>query len=186
MIAVNAEGSSPASNEVTGTATSLPSAPNPPQNLAAAGHDGYVILTWQAPSSPGTSAIIRYDIFRGTDAGSIGTTAIDEVAAGTLTYNDSTVTNDQPYYYQVKAVNSVGSSIASNTAQGTPSQTGTAPGAPTSLVAVGHVGYIQLSWVAPTDTGSGVSNYQIFRGTTADGEGATLGHGLGWQPDLHR
>jgi predicted phage tail protein len=171
--AVNSVGSSPSSNVVSGTATAVPTVPNPPQNLAASGHDGFVILTWQTPSSPGTSAIIRYDIFRGTSAGSIGATAIDDVAAGTLTYNDSTVTNDQPYFYQVKAVNSVGSSIASNVAQATPSVTGTVPGAPTSLAAVGHVGYIQLSWVAPTDIGSGVSNYLIFRGTTAGGEGTT-------------
>jgi fibronectin type 3 domain-containing protein len=173
--AVNSVGSSPSSNVVSGTATTIPSVPNMPQNLVATGHNGYVILTWQAPSSPGTSPIIRYDIFRGTSATTISMIAIDDVAAGTLTYNDSAVTNGQPYYYLVTAVNAVGLSVPSTSdiAQATPSVTGTAPGAPTSLAAVGHVGYIQLSWVAPTDAGSGVSNYLIFRGTTAGGEGAT-------------
>lgn len=170
--AVNGQGSSAASNTAQATPPA-PSPPNPPRNLAANGYDGYVILTWDVPTSPGTSAITRYDVFRGTSAGSIGATPIGNVAAGVLTYNDSTVTNSQTYYYQVKAVNSVGSSAASNTAQATPSATGTAPGAPTSLVAVGHVGYIQLSWVEPSNVGSGVANYLIYRGTTSGGEDAT-------------
>ena len=79
--AVNNEGSSPASNTATAT-PSGPSAPTAPRNLAALGHDGYVILTWDAPTSPGTSAITRYDVFRGASAGSIGTTPIGNVAAG--------------------------------------------------------------------------------------------------------
>ena len=52
------------------------------------------------------------------------------------------MTNGNTYYYVVKAVNDVGSSPASNTAQATPSQAGTAPGAPTNLDAVGQVGAI--------------------------------------------
>jgi hypothetical protein len=170
--AVNNEGSSPASNTATAT-PSGPSAPTAPRNLAALGHDGYVILTWDVPTSPGTSAITRYDVFRGATAGSIGTTPIGNVAAGTLTYNDTTVTNGNTYYYVVKAVNGVGSGPASNTAQATPSVAGTAPGAPTNLNAVGQVGAIVLTWDAPSDVGSGVSSYLIFRATTAGGQGTS-------------
>jgi len=170
--AVNNEGTSPSSDEAQATPAG-PSAPSAPRNLAAVGHDGYVILTWDAPSSPGTSAIIRYDIFRGTSAGTIGTTPIGNVPVGTLTYNDSTVTNGQTYYYMAKAVNGVGSSPASNTAQATPSVTGTAPGAPVNLDAVGQVGGIALTWQAPTNIGSGVSNYLIFRATISGGQGTT-------------
>jgi len=170
--AVNTEGSSPASNTATAT-PSGPSAPTAPRNLAAMGHDGYVILTWDAPTSPGTSAITRYDVFRGASAGSIGTTPIGNVAAGTLTYNDTTVTNGNTYFYVVKAVNDVGSSPASNTAQATPSVAGTAPGAPTNLDAVGQVGAIVLTWDAPSDVGSGVTSYLVFRATTSNGQGTT-------------
>lgn len=155
------------------SATQGTSAPSAPQNLAAVAGLGYVNLTWLAPTSSGSSAIIRYDIYRGTSAGSIGTTPIGNVAAGTLTYNDTSVTNGQTYHYQVKAVNSVGSSVASNTAQATPSTTGTAPGIPTGLAAVGHVGYIYLTWTAPSNAGSGVSNYLVFRATMSGGQGAT-------------
>lgn len=170
--AVNNEGTSPSSDEAHATPAG-PSAPSAPRNLVAAGHDGYVILTWDAPSSSGTSAITRYDVFRGATAGSIGATPIGNVAAGTLTYNDTTVTNGNTYYFVVKAVNDIGSSPASNTAQATPSQAGTAPGAPTNLNAVGQVGAIVLTWNAPGNVGSGVINYLIFRATTSGGQGTT-------------
>ena len=75
---MNAVGDSPASNEVTGTSTAA-QPPGAPTNLAAGGHDGYVILTWDAPRSSGSSSVIRYDVFRGTTAGSIGATPIGNV-----------------------------------------------------------------------------------------------------------
>ncbi len=167
--AIGSGGDSPASNQVTATASgSTGTAPSAPQSLSAGGHDGYVILTWQAPSSAGSSAITRYDVFRGTTAGSIGTTAIGNVAAGVLTYNDTTVSNDQAYFYVVKAVNAVGSSVASNTAQATPSAVGTPPGTPTGLNAEGNAGSISLSWTEPV--GGNVDKYLLYRGTTAGGE----------------
>ena len=89
-----------------------------------------MILTWQAPSSAGSAAITRYDVYRGATAGSIGSTPIGNVAAGVLTYNDTSVTNGNTYAYVVKAVNTVGSSVASNTAQATPSAVGTPTGTP--------------------------------------------------------
>jgi LPXTG-motif cell wall-anchored protein len=169
--AVNTAGSSPASSEVTATATSAGTAPSAPQNLSGAGHNGYVILTWQAPSSAGSSAITRYDVYRGLSAGSIGTTSIGNVAAGILTFNDTTVTNGIPYFYVVKAMSTVGSSPASNTAQATPSATGVAPGVPTALTATGNPGSITLTWTEPA--GGNVEKYLVFRGTTAGGEGST-------------
>lgn len=169
----NSYGDAELSAEASATAVGGTSPPSAPQNLVAAGGDGQVTLTWDVPSSQGDSPIMRYDIFRGPSAGSIGTTPIGNVAAGTLTYTDTTVTNEETYYYQVKAVNAYGSSPASNTAQATPSAAGTAPGAPTNLQATGGYLNISLSWSAPSNPGSGVSNYLIFRGTSAGGEGTT-------------
>ncbi len=110
-------------------------------------------------------------MFRGTTAGNIGTTAIGNVAAGVLTYNDTTVSNDQAYFYVVKAVNAVGSSVASNTAQATPSAVGTPPGTPTGLNAEGNAGSISLNWTEPA--GGNVDKYLLYRGTTAGGEDIT-------------
>ncbi len=79
-----------------------------------------VALHWNAPSNAGNPAFTSYNIYRGATADSIGSTPIGSVAAGTLTYNDNTAVNGNYYVYVVKAVDSVGSSSASNTAQGYP------------------------------------------------------------------
>jgi len=121
--AVNTVGSSLASNEVTGTATSGPQAPSAPQNLAATNGNNSVVLTWSAPANAGNPAFTSYNIYRGASADSIGATPIGSVAAGTLTYNDTTAVNGNTYVYVVKAVNSIGPSAASNTAQGNPTST---------------------------------------------------------------
>ena len=168
--AVNTVGSSLPSNEATAEATtSAQSVPGAPTNLQAVGHGGYVILTWTAPANAGNPALTEYSIWRGATADSL--TLHDY--ANTLSYNDTSVTNGQTYVYAVKAMNTVGSSAASNTATATPSANPTPPGAPTNLVANGLKNRISLSWTAPANPGSGVSNYLIYRGTTAGGEGIT-------------
>ncbi len=55
----------------------------------------------------------------------------------------------------------------------TPAQ-GTAPSAPTSLIATQASGKISLSWTAPTSNGgSSITSYYIYRGTAAGSESAT-------------
>ena len=165
--AVNSVGPSLASNVVTGMSTAP--VPSAPRNLVAMGHNGYVLLNWLAPTNLGSPALTQYSIWRGASAGSL--TWLANVSAATLSYNDSAVTNDQTYVYAVKAVNTLGSSPASNTASAMPSVSGTAPGAPTGLIAIGQAGQVSLTWTAPANSGSGVSNYLVYRGATAGGEG---------------
>jgi fibronectin type 3 domain-containing protein len=98
---------------------------------------------------------------------------LTNVKADTLSYNDTSVTNGIIYVYVVKAVNTAGSSPSSNAATAIPSVVGTAPGAPTALVANGSKNKISLSWTAPADPGSGIFNYLVYRGTTA-GSGGIL------------
>jgi hypothetical protein len=75
---------------------------------------GYVRLhlVWKTPDSGG-AAISRYDIFRGTAAGGEGVTPIGSSITTKFddTSADPAVTD---YFYVVKAVNSVGTSNASN------------------------------------------------------------------------
>jgi titin len=131
--------------------------------------DNFVVLTWSPPTNPGNPEFTQYDIYRTPE--SAGTELIANVPSGTLTFNDTTAVNGNIYEYYVKSVNTVGSSPASNSAIGSPTEPGTAPGAPTSLTAEAISGHILLGWTAPS--GGGVSNYLIYRGTTAGGEGAT-------------
>jgi fibronectin type 3 domain-containing protein len=114
VTAVNNVGSSDPSVEVSATPRGPP---EPPQNLIATAGDGYVDLNWDVPTNDGGSAITNYNIYRGTTSG--GETLLTTIG-DVLTYTDNSVTNDQTYYYQVSAVNSVGESALSNEAIATP------------------------------------------------------------------
>ena len=101
-----------------GTELQVPSAP---QNLQATSGDGYVNLTWNPPADNGGSAITNYKIYRGTTSG--GETLLTTVG-NVLTYTDSSVTNNQIYYYKVSAVNGIGEGNQSAEASATPTAGG--------------------------------------------------------------
>lgn len=89
-------------------ASTAPSVYNPPQNFAAVPGNGYVNLTWQAPTS-GTPT--GYKIFRNS---SLLTTVTG------LSYTDNAVVNETSYSYYLKAVYSGGESDPTNTLNVTP------------------------------------------------------------------
>jgi minor extracellular protease Epr len=100
---------------VTANVQTVPSAP---QNLKATAGNAQVTLSWSAPSSDGGSTITSYNIYRSNlPSEETLLTTIGNV----LTYTDTAVTNGQIYYYQVRAVNSVGPSLPSNKVSATPS-----------------------------------------------------------------
>jgi fibronectin type 3 domain-containing protein len=154
---------------------SSPVAPSAPQSLAATAGSGSVSLTWTAPANNGGAAISGYNIYRGTSAGGEGTTPVGTVSGTTLSFTDTGLTNGTTYFYTVKAVNSAGTSAASNEASATPTAvTATVPTAPQSLTATGASKSVQLSWSAPSSNGgSPITGYNVYRGTSAGGEGTT-------------
>ena len=113
VIAVNADGESSASNEVTVVPVSVPSAP---QIVITSVCNSEINLNWAAPNNGG-AAITNYTIYRGASAG--GETFLTE-KGNSVGYTDTSVTDGQTYYYYVKAVNSVGQSVASNEVNGIP------------------------------------------------------------------
>ena len=154
----------------TGSAT----APSAPRSLAAVAGNGSVNLTWAAPSTDGGSAVTGYNVFRGTSPGTESATPVATTVT-TNNYTDTNRVNGTTYYYTVAAVNGVGASPPSNEAFATPQATqATVPSAPSGLTAVAGQGSVGLSWAAPTsDGGSPVTGYNIYRGSTSGGEGAT-------------
>ena len=159
VAAVNSVGTSGYSNEANATPLAVPPAPS---GLAATAGNAQIVLGWTA-STGATS----YNIYRGTSSGGESTTAVATGLLGT-TYTDPSLTNGTTYYYEVKAVNSVGTSGYSNEASATPTA-GTAPTAPTGLAAVAGNAQVGLTWAAST----GATSYNIYRGTTSGGESAT-------------
>lgn len=87
------------------------------------------------------------------------------------TYNDTSVTNGQIYFYKVSAVNSVTEGALSGEKSATPSN-GSVPGASTlSAASVGFFQHgIKLTWTAAAANGSPVINYRIYRGTSSGSE----------------
>ena len=125
--AVNVIGEGAKCTEASATPTATTLVPTAPQNLVAAPGDTQVVLNWQAPTSDGGSAITDYMIYQGTTSG--GETLLTTVG-NVLTYTDTGLTNGQPYYYKVSAVNAIGEGPQSNEASATPEDTVYIPGTP--------------------------------------------------------
>ena len=89
--------------------------------LQATAGNGQITLTWAAPVSDGGSSITNYKIYRGT---SQGAETLLATAGNVLTYTDSSVTNNQTYYYKISAVNNVGEGPKSSEASATPTADG--------------------------------------------------------------
>jgi fibronectin type 3 domain-containing protein len=126
--------------------------------LSGSAHGLTVSLSWTTPANGG-SPITGYQVLRGTSASSLSPLA---TTAGT-TYDDTTGTAGQTYYYAVTATNEVGAGAASNTVSATPVTT---PGTPTATATAG-VGSVSLAWSTPSDGGSPVTGYVVERGTTS-------------------
>ena len=90
------------------------SAPGAPRNLTAAGRNGEVVLTWEAPARDGGSAITDYEyrINRRNPWISIGSTDTTHTVTG--------LDNGTEYVFEVRAVNRIGKSFSSNRAEATP------------------------------------------------------------------
>jgi len=154
---------SAASTAVTiAKANTVPSAPVQ-ATLGVA--SGALTVSWTAPTNTGGSissnAITGYNVYIGTSAGGESSTP----ANGSIPVTGTTITltgltNGTKYYVIVKAVNLVGSSVASNEKYGTPS---TAALAPTSVVATPAATSVALSWSAPSVTGgAAIAGYQVY------------------------
>ena len=135
------------SAEVTGTPFTTPGAP---QHLSGVPGDEQVMLTWDAPSSDGGSAILRYE-YAIDDSGTWIDAGLDleETVPG--------LTNGQQYAFEVRAVNSAGPGAPARTAA-TPLGM---PSVPESLTATGGDGEVVLHWAEPADGGgSPVTSYE--------------------------
>ena len=120
-----------------------------PQHLRGVPGDAQVTLTWDAPSSDGGSAILRYE-YAIDDSGTWIDAGLDleETVPG--------LTNGQQYAFEVRAVNSAGPGAPARTAA-TPLGM---PSVPESLTATGGDGEVVLEWTEPAeDGGSPVTGY---------------------------
>ncbi|HET9188735.1 MAG TPA: fibronectin type III domain-containing protein, partial [Acidothermaceae bacterium] len=145
-------------------AATTPGAPS----ATAAGITGGAQISWTTPDSGG-STIIGYNVYRGTAPGGEGTQPVAQLVT-TNSYADSGLAAGTTYYYTVTAVNGVGEGPPSAEVTAT-SAAASAPAAPV-VSAVGQTQAALVSWTAPSDGGSPITNYNVYRATTPGGEGA--------------
>ena len=140
--------------------SSTPAVPGAPTGLAALTMSGSIVLNWTAPSDPG-SGVANYLIYRGTSAGGEGSTPIAKVLG--TSYSDTTGTAGTPYYYTVRANNTLGVGAASTEAHST-ATSATVPSAPQNFQVTAGTNSVTLQWTAPaSDGGSGILRYDIYR-----------------------
>ncbi|MDE2870953.1 MAG: fibronectin type III domain-containing protein [Gemmatimonadota bacterium] len=162
VFAVNSTGPSDASNVDSATTAAAGQAPDPPENLRATADGQEAIdLDWDAPSDHGSSRIIRYKIEESSNG-----TSWDSIAgtdSTTTDYKRRGLSAGTTRHYRVRAVNSDGPSDPSDTASATTRATAEAPSPPTDLEATADgPNAIDLSWTAPSDTGSSnIVGYRI-------------------------
>ena len=143
----------------------VPSAPAAPAVVAGSAS---VTVSWVAPASNG-AAITGYNVqwsatSAGTYANSTGCVSLGVV----LTCTATGLTNGSTYYFKVAATNSVGTgnySLASTSV----APSGVVSGAPTAPTVAAGNGQVTVSWVAPTNTGSAITGYNVTKSTTSSG-----------------
>ncbi len=157
VVASNTVGDSAPSNTLTVT---IPVAPGAPYNLVVSNlTTSGVTLTWQLPDNFDNGV----SIYRRDTTTSLYTT-VATLAPHSTTFVDQNLLPNSIHDYNVQSHNVGGySGVATASIV-------TLPAAPTGPLAVENNNRIQISWTAPA---SGASSYNVYRGTSAGGEGAT-------------
>ena len=147
------------------TVTTLRAAPGTPGRPTATATHAQVALSWTVPSSGG--AVTGYRVQRRVGSGSWQTQVADtgETSPG---WTDAAVSAATAYSYRVAAYNYGEPGAWSSTHSVTTAATPTLPGQVTALaVAPGTTRRLELNWAEPSDTGGGVTGYQVERAPDA-------------------
>ena len=187
--AVNPTGAGPQSATVSATPAPVPVKPT---GLTAADGFQQVTLTWDAKGATDPD-ITRYEVQFSKQTEVLGVkfweswgsyARIPNSSASTTSYVvDSGLTFDTLHRFRIRAVNSSGQSLDSDTATATPGRK-QAPEAPTNLVSSSHDGSVQITWTPParhwdsTTTDETVTGYK-FRYKISTASWPT-GGSLGW------
>jgi subtilase family serine protease len=166
--ALNAVGTSPASNELSATPQNSPIPPSSPSLTSATSSNGAVSLSWNAPSSNGSSPLTGYNVYVGSSPGAESATATNSSLVTSTSFTVNALTNGSTYYFVIQAVSAAGSSASSNELSARP---GALPGTITSLFAHSdHKFGVDLSWSASV----GVTSYILYRSSTSGAESSLV------------
>ena len=156
----NDNGCSGRSPEIS--ATTAPATPSAPATLMAATQsESAISISWSA-----VAGATHYKLYRSETSGG----SFDQIGgdiAATDYVDDSGLTANTPYYYQLESCNDNGCSSRSSVVSAT-----TAPGRPSALtVAAQSEGAVSISWSAV----AGATHYKLYRSETSGGSFAQIG-----------
>ena len=121
--------------------------------------DGSLLIAWTAPSNDGGSAITGYTVQWKSGSQGFGDPSREHTTgASAITYAITGLTNGTEYTVRVIAVNAVGDGPPSDTTTGTPVGPPDAP--PNVQAGSGHQ-QLTVSWGAPNDGGSAITEYTL-------------------------
>lgn len=165
--AFNDVGTGTASAGVSATTFDVPSAPQSPSATAGPGV-GELTVAWAAPEDDGGDTVTGYDVYRSAD----GVQFLLHASVLSSPFTDTGLAAGATWFYEVRAVNSVGSGAPSAVVSAT---TFDVPGVPQDVNATAgpDAGAIWLTWSGPADDGgTAVTGYDVFR--SGDGTDYTL------------
>jgi hypothetical protein len=146
VTAVNGNGESIVSNEVSATPLANPS------GIQVTAGDGQVTITW-TPGAGDTSYNVYYSTIAGQE-----TTAGVKVANATSPQVITGLTDATTYYFEVIAVNASGVSSVSAEKSATPNVAPQPPASPTGVKLTPAVGQVALTWNAVV----GATSYHVY------------------------
>jgi hypothetical protein len=152
-------------NSAAVTPYGIPNKPNAPTCISGAGQ---VTINWVAPANNG-SAVTDYAVQRKLNGqGDAAYVSLVDGVSTSTTFTNTGLVNGAGYIYRIAAINARGASVwSADSAFVVPSA---APNAPVNLVASAPYnaanntgGLVALSWTAPANNGSLISDYIIQR-----------------------
>ena len=149
-----------ASGVKTATFTTSPTKPGKTRSVVTASGNSEVAIAWTPPLSDGGSAITGYKVQWKSGSQSFGDPSREHTTTGAsvTAYLITGLTNGTEYTVRVIAVNAVGDGPPSNTTTGTPEGPPDAP--PNVQAGSGHQ-QLTVSWGAPNDGGSAITEYRL-------------------------
>ena len=132
-------------------------------NLTAEAGNEQVVLTWTQPTFTGGEVFDHYEVEYRATGTSPWFTFSSSVATTTSTVNG--LSNGTSYDFRVAIVTSASTSSYTSVATSTPQTTPSAPG---DAVAIPGNRQVELTWTAPSNGGSAITDYIIdFKASTA-------------------
>ena len=172
--AENAIGFGPWTSPESAT-TSAGTPPGPPRALTATAVSPSAIeLSWSAPLSSGSGAIIGYRIEWSSSRTGVWENLVDNTGDTRTTYEDTALDPNTTRYYRVSAINSFGTGTPSGEVSATTQLR--VPDAPGQLTAEARGrSVIELRWRTPSSSGTArVTGYRIQWSSTGTGRWSDL------------